>query len=677
LVRLVVAVGPDVVVSSVTIADACPSRAWITPIQDFGTPHLVRPAEDTLHAKVAGKDSLMGQGDSLRILAADWLSQRERRKLDGVLAVLATELRDEPLLVAPAAWDDQQGAVALTTREVWFCSPVGPWAEPLHNIRSLEREPRGTGIALILNDDEETDGDVITVTPRDELAAELIIEIIELARTNPAVALERVREASQSMQTNDVSHRQQTPLTPMVAALAGSGDSSVGGGPRIDEALVQSWAARYLAEPERDRLTPLIVELFEEVSPEDLLCVVGAEQAGEEGLLALDTTRLLFCCVDADEIAEEPLSSVDRVALDPLRGALTVVSDDGFEALFAGFYDPAAAQWFSEVLEASLTSTEDAAVLAARPPGHFSGPGVGIQAIEAAAAPDQIISFVGAVAVDEPGLLAVSETTLLFWSSVANQVSAVGLSQIQSVTADPLRGSIRVDRSDGPQLTFESVGDGVTAEWFCSVIEAATTSVEEALELASEPPDSVLPVGMLWEREHSGNWQLWLEPAVYLGGHPQRSAPVKRAAVWVHEAGVSVLDSAGRTALEFDLEDLKAVEADGPSEVQKRVTVPRILALGVIALAVPKKERLAYLVLDTNAGEAIIEVHSMSAMELRAAIQPLVKLVTTPKTPSPQPSNAKSVTVRDRLLELKSLHDDRLIDDEEHAARRAAILDEI
>ncbi len=162
-----------------------------------------------------------------------------------------------------------------------------------------------------------------------------------------------------------------------------------------------------------------------------------------------------------------------------------------------------------------------------------------------------------------------------------------------------------------------------------------------------------------------------------LGGHPQRADPVKRGAVWMHDDGVSILDSAGLSALEFGIDDLRSAEVDGPSEVQKRVTVPRVLALGIIALAVPKKERLSYLVLDTTDGEAIVEVHSMSAMELRAAIQPFVKLIGNPKPPSREASRVERATVRARLLELGGLHDEGLISDEEFSARRAAVLDEV
>lgn len=74
--------------------------------------------------------------------------------------------------------------------------------------------------------------------------------------------------------------------------------------------------------------------------------------------------------------------------------------------------------------------------------------------------------------------------------------------------------------------------------------------------------------------------------------------------------------------MRFDAAEIVSVEVDGPSEVQRRVTVTRVLALGLIALAVPKKEKLAYLVIASNDGEAIIEIHSMNAMQLRAAVQP-------------------------------------------------------
>ena len=78
--------------------------------------------------------------------ADDWLSGTEQRELDGALAMLASEVEDEILLVVPAVWDDQQGVVAVTPSDIWFCSPDGPWKVPLAAIRALE--PEVAGVAL-------------------------------------------------------------------------------------------------------------------------------------------------------------------------------------------------------------------------------------------------------------------------------------------------------------------------------------------------------------------------------------------------------------------------------------------------------------------------------------------------------------------------------------------------
>lgn len=127
--------------------------------------------------------------------------------------------------------------------------------------------------------------------------------------------------------------------------------------------------------------------------------------------------------------------------------------------------------------------------------------------------------------------------------------------------------------------------------------------------------------------------------------------------------------------MRFDAPEIVSVEVDGPSEVQKRVTVTRVLALGLIALAVPKKEKLAYLVIASTDGEAIIEVHSMSAMQLRAAVQPFGERLTSTDTQRGALTPRSGAT--DRLVELGELREKGLVTEQEYEALRTKILEEL
>jgi hypothetical protein len=100
-----------------------------------------------------------------------------------------------------------------------------------------------------------------------------------------------------------------------------------------------------------------------------------------------------------------------------------------------------------------------------------------------------------------------------------------------------------------------------------------------------------------------------------------------------------------------------------------------VLALGVVALAVPKKERLSYLVVETVDGELIVEVRSRSALELRAALQPLGTLLANSADEGAQSQG--SGHSRQRLLELKALYEEGLITEAEYSERRVQIVNEL
>lgn len=173
--------------------------------------------------------------------------------------------------------------------------------------------------------------------------------------------------------------------------------------------------------------------------------------------------------------------------------------------------------------------------------------------------------------------------------------------------------------------------------------------------------------------DEQDGWFAYLPKVAYLGGHPRWPDPVQRGSAGLDLDGFAIWASFGRLVLEVDADEIVSLEVDGPTEVQKRVTVPRVLALGLFALAVPKRERLAYLVATLSDGEVILEVRSMDAMELRAFIQPFNANHETranDRLPAPR-------SVRERLLELNALRDEELISDAEYEARRQSILSDI
>jgi hypothetical protein len=104
-------------------------------------------------------------------------------------------------------------------------------------------------------------------------------------------------------------------------------------------------------------------------------------------------------------------------------------------------------------------------------------------------------------------------------------------------------------------------------------------------------------------------------PIKYVGGHPARSKSTT-CTVTVDDHGVRARII--REFLNIPWSDVKGLKVDGPEDVHKRVTMTRLVATGLFAFALKKPEKLAYLVVETEQGEAMFETDKMTAVELRA-----------------------------------------------------------
>jgi hypothetical protein len=105
--------------------------------------------------------------------------------------------------------------------------------------------------------------------------------------------------------------------------------------------------------------------------------------------------------------------------------------------------------------------------------------------------------------------------------------------------------------------------------------------------------------------------------AKYLGGHPSQPKD-KVVSLKVDETGV--IASSIRPYLTLEWDDIEDLAVEGPDQVEKRVTMTRLLTLGIFAFGAKKKQKLAYLVAKTHDGEAIFEVDKVTPEELRAKL---------------------------------------------------------
>lgn len=104
----------------------------------------------------------------------------------------------------------------------------------------------------------------------------------------------------------------------------------------------------------------------------------------------------------------------------------------------------------------------------------------------------------------------------------------------------------------------------------------------------------------------------------YLGG-PDGSGKPKPAALYLDDVGVK-LKVSFKTVLEAPWSDISALEVEGPDQVEKRITMTRLVGLGIFALAAKKKSKTAYLTVTTSAGDFIFESEKLTPQELRGKL---------------------------------------------------------
>ena len=111
----------------------------------------------------------------------------------------------------------------------------------------------------------------------------------------------------------------------------------------------------------------------------------------------------------------------------------------------------------------------------------------------------------------------------------------------------------------------------------------------------------------------------------YLGGSPDIQGPMRGLVVALH-LGVSIMDERGIESLAswFGLEEILGLSVEGPEEADKRVTAPRVAAVGILAWAFKKKEKRAYLTVHLASTDLLFEVPGMSRYELAGQLQTYV-----------------------------------------------------
>ena len=114
----------------------------------------------------------------------------------------------------------------------------------------------------------------------------------------------------------------------------------------------------------------------------------------------------------------------------------------------------------------------------------------------------------------------------------------------------------------------------------------------------------------------------------YLGGHPAHEKPANNVSLYLDDDGLNAKHSF-RSIMRFGWDEITDVIFEGPDEVEKRVTITRLVGLGLFAFAAKKKSKGCFITVITKDGEAIFESEKLTALEARAKLQPALRNLTT------------------------------------------------
>jgi hypothetical protein len=122
---------------------------------------------------------------------------------------------------------------------------------------------------------------------------------------------------------------------------------------------------------------------------------------------------------------------------------------------------------------------------------------------------------------------------------------------------------------------------------------------------------------------------------------------------------------------EYRWEEFKVFSVEGPEQLQKRVTVTRLLAIGIFAFAKKKSSGESFLFAETNSSATlIIKFLKKSEPEVKALFAPFRNNLPN-ENASPMPTNNDIASQIEKLVEL---HSKGALTDEEFSSMKAKIL---
>ncbi len=163
----------------------------------------------------------------------------------------------------------------------------------------------------------------------------------------------------------------------------------------------------------------------------------------------------------------------------------------------------------------------------------------------------------------------------------------------------------------------------------------------------------------------------------YMGGYADKRKAKGTLLFWDKQTEFSSL----LTKFTLQNSQVRDIVVEGKSEVNRRVTVTRLLAVGIFAFALKKKntDKEAYLTIELADGqEVIFFIDNKAPMELKAKLAKVISQVkqagVTGQTQASQQATQPQGSVADELTKLASLKEQGILTQEEFDKKKRELL---
>jgi hypothetical protein len=119
--------------------------------------------------------------------------------------------------------------------------------------------------------------------------------------------------------------------------------------------------------------------------------------------------------------------------------------------------------------------------------------------------------------------------------------------------------------------------------------------------------------------------QFTIEKCDYLGGYSEKPKPRKLSNAFMRLSQDGIFHRAGIHTFTIPWEQVASIEIEGPDQAGQRVTLTRVLAIGIFALGAQKKQKSAVIVVGLRDGsEAYFQTREYMAFDLQARLGPII-----------------------------------------------------